>query len=238
MVDIRIKKTIKELQSLSSLQLFFLAGGTNLALRYGHRESEDIDLFCEERIGVKGFKVIESEIKTFFKDRVVFTTLSSVDNDDIVFLRAVIATEELNIKVDIIQSHILLEDIEVIDTIRMASVKDIAVFKIATICNRKAIKDLFDLDCITDKGLSLEKMITLYTYKKTIDNQLTIFNYKKGNCPLENPEYLYGIINTVGSKVPYHTSPNTIKGVDNRAILYAKSNWKIKVKTYIRTIKK
>lgn len=63
MVDKRIKKTIKELQSLSTLQLFFLVGRTNLALRFNHRESEDIDLFCQEKIGVSGFKEIEKRNK-------------------------------------------------------------------------------------------------------------------------------------------------------------------------------
>ncbi|MDR0230003.1 MAG: nucleotidyl transferase AbiEii/AbiGii toxin family protein [Flavobacteriaceae bacterium] len=85
MVDKRIVKTIKELQSLGTLQLFFLAGGTNLAMRFNHRESEDIDLFCQERIGVKGFKFIEKEVKEFFMERVVFTKILSEDNDDIVF---------------------------------------------------------------------------------------------------------------------------------------------------------
>lgn len=238
MVDVRIKKTIKELQGLSTLQLFFLAGGTNLALRFNHRESEDIDLFCQERIGVKGFKLIEKEVKEFFKERIVFTKISSEDNDDIVFLRAVILTEGLNIKVDIIQSHTLLYDIEVIDAIRMASVKDIAIFKITTICNRKAVKDLFDLDFITDRGLPLERIINLYSEKKTKENLVTIFNYRKMNCPLENPEFLYGVISHIGAKLPYHENPNTVKGVENRIILYAKSNWKIKVKSYIRIFRK
>ncbi|SFF77588.1 Nucleotidyl transferase AbiEii toxin, Type IV TA system [Salegentibacter agarivorans] len=48
-------QSIKELQSLKSLQSFALAGGTNLAVRYDHRESIDIDLFCTEIIGFKGF---------------------------------------------------------------------------------------------------------------------------------------------------------------------------------------
>lgn len=238
MVDKRIVKTIKELQSLGTLQLFFLAGGTNLAMRFNHRESEDIDLFCQERIGVKGFKLIEKEVKEFFKERVVFTKISSEDNDDIVFLRAVILTDGLNIKIDIIQSHILLYDIEIIDTIRMASVKDIAVFKIATICNRKAIKDLFDLDFITDKGVPIDRIMNFYSEKKTKENMVTIFNYRKVNCPIDNPEFLYGVISPVGAKLPYHENPNTVKGVENRIILYAKSNWKIKVKSYIKTIRK
>jgi hypothetical protein len=41
-------KTIRELQELPSLQHFSLGGGTNLALRYHHRQSIDIDLFCPD----------------------------------------------------------------------------------------------------------------------------------------------------------------------------------------------
>jgi hypothetical protein len=47
-----IVKTIIQLQSLPSLANFSLAGGTNLALQYNHRISDDIDLFCSEIIGL------------------------------------------------------------------------------------------------------------------------------------------------------------------------------------------
>ena len=47
-------QTIKELQSLKILKSFALGGGTNLAVRYDHPESIDIDLFCTENIGSKG----------------------------------------------------------------------------------------------------------------------------------------------------------------------------------------
>ena len=57
-------QTIKELQSLKSLQPFALAGGTNLAIRYDHRESVDIDLFCSEIIGFKGFQEIQQEVES------------------------------------------------------------------------------------------------------------------------------------------------------------------------------
>lgn len=57
-----LEKTIKELQQLNSLSNFYLAGGTNLAIRYSHRESVDIDLFCENIIGISGFELIEKEL--------------------------------------------------------------------------------------------------------------------------------------------------------------------------------
>lgn len=44
-VSADLLEIIIELQSLPSLQHSFLGGGTNLAIRYNHRESVDIDLF-------------------------------------------------------------------------------------------------------------------------------------------------------------------------------------------------
>ena len=38
-------KSIQELTSLNELGDFSLGGGTNLAIKYNHRESTDIDLF-------------------------------------------------------------------------------------------------------------------------------------------------------------------------------------------------
>ena len=55
-VDLLLKETLQELQSLSSLSNFPLAGGTNLALRYNHRKSIDIDLICHKIIGKKDCK--------------------------------------------------------------------------------------------------------------------------------------------------------------------------------------
>lgn len=62
-------QTIKELQGLKSLESFALAGGTNLALRYNHRESVDIDLFCTVIIGFKGFQEIQQEVEGFYGDK-------------------------------------------------------------------------------------------------------------------------------------------------------------------------
>lgn len=60
-----ILKPIIELQSMSSLSDFALGGGTNLALLYNHRVSDDIDLFCPNIIGKDGFKKIEQEVSAY-----------------------------------------------------------------------------------------------------------------------------------------------------------------------------
>ena len=63
-VSLVLFQTIKELLQLPSLSDLALAGGTNLALRFNHRVSEDIDLFSNKIIGLKGFQKIEEEVKS------------------------------------------------------------------------------------------------------------------------------------------------------------------------------
>jgi hypothetical protein len=50
---------ILELQALEGFENFSLAGGSNLAARFQHRNSVDLDLFSSEVVGVKGWQVIE-----------------------------------------------------------------------------------------------------------------------------------------------------------------------------------
>lgn len=57
--------TIRELQSLSRLDSFSVAGGTNLALRFNHRKSVDIDLFSNQVVGTTGLSAIKSQLKSF-----------------------------------------------------------------------------------------------------------------------------------------------------------------------------
>ena len=52
-VSLVLFQTIKELQSLKNLQFYALAGGTNLAIRFNHRESIDIDLFLKKLLDLR-----------------------------------------------------------------------------------------------------------------------------------------------------------------------------------------
>jgi hypothetical protein len=47
--------TILELQKIPALSYSSLSDGTNLAIRYGHRVSYDIDLFFPDIIGKNGY---------------------------------------------------------------------------------------------------------------------------------------------------------------------------------------
>lgn len=47
-IDERVARTLIELRGCSVLSSFYLAGGTGLALRLGHRRSVDLDFFARE----------------------------------------------------------------------------------------------------------------------------------------------------------------------------------------------
>ena len=60
---------LKELMELSSMESFSLVGGTSLSLRYGHRSSEDLDLFFHENFD---YFVIVKSLEDKFKQRFVY----------------------------------------------------------------------------------------------------------------------------------------------------------------------
>lgn len=144
-------QTIKELQSLISLKSFALAGGTNLAVRYDHRESIDIDLFCTEIIGFKGFQLIQQEVEKHFGDK-AFNFMDPMKlSDQFTFLRFFIQKNDIIIKVDLIQNMKTVDPVETVEGLRLFSVRDIGLFKLMSASSRPAKKDIYDLYYITEK---------------------------------------------------------------------------------------
>lgn len=60
---------LKELMEIPSLKPFSLVGGTALSLRYGHRSSEDLDLFYHEKFDQSE---IVKDMEAAFKQRFVY----------------------------------------------------------------------------------------------------------------------------------------------------------------------
>lgn len=61
-----LKQTIAELQSLPSIIPFALGGGTNLAFRYAHRISIDIDFISTVIVGVDGLLQVVKEVENLY----------------------------------------------------------------------------------------------------------------------------------------------------------------------------
>jgi len=119
---------------LPSLRQFSLVGGTALSLRYGHRSSEDLDLFLHEIFDIN---IIENELKIVFGSG--FNYESGHKNIGIFCYIQ-------KIKVDIFYfPHSPIDKIEEVDNIRMYSISDISAMKIQAILGRAKKKDFWDL---------------------------------------------------------------------------------------------
>jgi len=187
-----LKSVIEELQQFASLKSFVLGGGTNLALRYNHRKSIDIDLFSNEIIGKKGFDAIVKEVTEHYGD-----TISGVDfpcniDDQYIFLRFFIQKSGTFIKVEVLQNFQRLNNIEVINTIKLLTTTDIGLLKLMSASNRATQKDIYDLDFITD-SIPLYQLYNLLKEKEERfqkEIHKTIFSLDHEKSPVQFPETL------------------------------------------------
>ncbi len=145
---------LKELMAMEELNQFQLVGGTSLSLQLGHRMSDDLDLFStiefdnEEIIEVLQSKFLNRfELKSTLTNKLgVFSFIDSV-------------------KVDICRhKQILIDEIVVIDNIRMWGTKEIAAAKVNAISRRATKKDFWDIDVLLDK-YSIDEIAAYYKTK-------------------------------------------------------------------------
>ena len=172
-VDSGLRKTIFELQNLDSVSNFSLGGGTNLALRFGHRVSIDIDFISPEITGKIGFENIITEVLQHFGKGNVKPILINEDlGEQFMFLRMFLSVNEEVIKVEFLQNMKCLFEPEIIDDFRLIHKNDIGLFKLMSATNRFAKKDIYDLDFITDE-------IPLTTLFGQLSEKRSTFNLPK-----------------------------------------------------------
>ena len=133
-VEPRTFSLLKKLMALSALDTFSLVGGTALSLRFGHRSSDDLDLFVHEKFN---HPQLINALEITFKHRFVYKQ-QHTQFGIFCFID--------DIKVDIVHfPHLPISAIEVEDSIRMYSCADIAAMKIQAILGRGKKKDFWDL---------------------------------------------------------------------------------------------
>lgn len=233
--------TIKELQKLPTLSQFALAGGTNLAIRFGHRESQDIDLFCTKIVGIKHLEQIEQEAIAFFGEKNVTGIVypAGKENEQHTFLRFwVTKSRDTMIKVEIIQNMKLMDDIETIDDIRLVSIRDIGLFKLISGSSRAAKKDIYDLDFITEQ-LTLVELFEGLKLKKEKFNQKedqNIFDLDDEGCPTQDPYLLLKFDRKVSqSKIkPMHANDRILIPEGGKSWIESRISWRIKVRGLFR----
>jgi Nucleotidyl transferase AbiEii toxin, Type IV TA system len=144
---------IQKLMEAESLKEFYLVGGTALSLQWGHRISEDIDMFRFTDEDVDGTLIFD-ELEPLVED---LTELGRKNY----YLKLLVE----GVKIDILRyKHSLIDTPLLIDGIRMLSAKDIAPMKLLAISNRGAKKDFYDLYFLFQQ-FSLEEMYGFYEQK-------------------------------------------------------------------------
>jgi hypothetical protein len=129
---------------------FNLFWGTSLALQIGHRFSVDIDMFGIAEIDE--FEFVD-ELSNFGKVIVIKKS------------KNVLILSVNSIKVDFVNyKYPLLEEIAIVENIRLASDKDIAAMKLNAIAGRGSRKDFIDLHFLLQK-YSLKELISFYNTK-------------------------------------------------------------------------
>jgi len=158
---------LQHLSALPELKNFCLVGGTALALHLGHRKSEDLDFFTNGYFDIQ-------ELKLAITDRFANLEILKDKPHGISFLFSLKDLPGRQRKVDIYNWSVkFLRPFVVEEGIRLASLEDIAAFKLDSICGRKEQKDYFDLALLTG-NFSFAEMMTFYQEKFPYKDKRTV----------------------------------------------------------------
>ena len=151
---------LKTLMAAKEFSAFRLVGGTALGLLRGHRESVDIDLYSDAHYDSIDFGAIDAFLRKAF---------SYVDTNE---YKAVglgksyyIGNSENDcVKLDLFYTDRFIQDIIIIDGIRLATVEEIIAMKIDVISRGGRKKDFWDIHELKDV-YSIEEMLALHKEK-------------------------------------------------------------------------
>lgn len=130
-VSARMLLLIEKLSELKEIkENFYLAGGTALALQFGHRQSDDLDLFSKE--------IFENEKYIHF----ILNLGGRIIQEDAGTIHVII--DEINVSF-LHYPYPLIRPLIYELNINIASIEDIACMKVVAISQRAEKKDFFDI---------------------------------------------------------------------------------------------
>lgn len=137
---------VKGIASASLLDRWFLAGGTALALQFGHRLSEDLDFFRAREVDPQALiDGLAKHGRLVIQSRAVETLHVTLDRIRLSFLKA--------------RAPLLFAGTPY-RALQVADPRDIAVMKLVAIGRRGSRKDFVDLFFLLRSGIALETIMT------------------------------------------------------------------------------
>lgn len=184
-VNDNLKFFIDKVQEVPELNIFSLAGGTNLALRFDHRESVDIDLFTDKKLKIEQFKALIDKLLISFRQYTPRIDFTPVKDNRLLWFRMFLAKNDKTTKFDIVQNIPFMFPPENFNGIKMLSSKEIALMKIESVLKRGALKDIYDLNYLTSHIISLPDLWNLFRRKrKKFGNHVNTFTISQHWDPL------------------------------------------------------
>ncbi len=157
-IDPPLYKVLVDFCQLPELSQFSLVGGTALSLQIGHRKSDDLDFFTD-----RSFDLVELKNAIIqYNPQVTFLTET---RQGISFSLPLPDTSDDSRKLDIYNWAVkFIRPATQENEIRLASLEDIAAFKLDAICHRKEKKDYVDIAMLLDR-FSFGQMLDFYKEK-------------------------------------------------------------------------
>lgn len=150
-----VLKVLHTLHDSRALTGFYLAGGTSLALRFGHRISMDLDFFHPQGFSPEGLLDQLNNNPGLPVE---------VEYQDEGTLR--LAAGDRRIKVEFFRyRYPLLRPVEEYERVPLASETDVGLMKVNAICARGSQKDFIDLYWIAERTLRLSDLLRLMPSK-------------------------------------------------------------------------
>lgn len=168
-VNQELKECLEFLMQSDQFKKFRLVGGTALSLHLGHRISVDIDLFSEEPYGSLNFDAIDDFLRSNYNN------VSDPVSIDIGFGRSyLIGKDSKNlIKLDLYYTDPFLEEFEIHDNVRMASISEIAAMKIDVIQRVGRKKDFWDIHELLER-YSFEELLRFHAQKYPYNHEKSL----------------------------------------------------------------
>ena len=141
---------IGRLSSLEPIRGFYLAGGTGLALHYGHRRSMDLDLFSKQGFDEESLLACLHLLKPFTVIAKAHQTLHvHISGTKVSFLG---------------YNYPLLFPFEFFKDLAVADMRDIACMKLSALASRGTRRDFVDL-YVSARHLGLATLLTQFENK-------------------------------------------------------------------------
>lgn len=178
-IDPPLFKILEDLCQLPELSNFSLVGGTSLSLQIGHRKSDDLDFFTDRSFDIREIKdaIFRYNSNVTFlnetRQGISFSLPLSENGDDIR-------------KLDVYNWAVkFIRPIKQEGEIRLASLEDIAAFKLDAICHRKEKKDYVDIAVLLGK-FSFSQMLDFYREKFPMNDKRIVLTQILDTEGLEN----------------------------------------------------